>query len=78
MSVGFTRRVPAILNSGSAEPFSPTRTMSIVWRPQPCSMKYSSAGARISRSLRPGANASRKIQKPSVLIRTLSRTDSSS
>ena len=78
MSVGFTRRGPAILNSGSAAPFSPTSTMSIVWRPQPSATKYSSAGARISRSERPGANASRKTQKPSVLMRTLSRTEASS
>ena len=52
--------------------------MSIVQRPQPCATKYSSHGARISRSDFPGSNASRNTQKPSVLMRTLSRTDSSS
>ncbi len=52
--------------------------MSIVQRPQPCETKYSSHGARISRSDFPGSNASRKTQNPSVLMRTLSRTDSSS
>ena len=57
---------------------SPSSTMSIVSRPQPCATKYSSHGARISRSVLPGSKCSRKIQKPSVLMRTLSRTDSSS
>src|SRR5580765_2608861 len=52
--------------------------MSIVRRPQPCSTKYFSQCARISRSLFPGSKCSRKIQNPSVLMRTLSRTDSSS
>ena len=52
--------------------------MSIVQRPQPCATKYSSHGASTSRSVFPGSKCSRKIQKPSVLMRTLSRTDSSS
>ena len=77
-SVGSIRRGPAILNSGSAEPPGPSSTMSMVQRPQPCSTKYRSQGASRSRSLLPGSNPSRKTQKPSVLIRTLSRTDSSS
>ena len=78
MSVAPIFESPAILNSGSAPPFGPLRTMSIVRRPQPCSTKYCSQGARISRSVLPGANCSRKIQKPSVLMRTDSRTDASS
>ena len=77
-SVASITRSPAILNSGSADPFGPTSTMSIVSRPQPCSTKYCSHGASTSRSLFPGSYASRKIQNPSVLMRTLSRTDSSS
>ena len=52
--------------------------MSIVRRPQPSSTKYFSQCARISRSVFPASKCSRKIQKPSVLMRTLSRTDSSS
>ena len=39
---------------GYATPLSPTSTMSIVRRPQPSPTKYSSHGARISRSLFPG------------------------
>jgi len=71
-------RDPAILNSGSAEPFGPSSTMSIVQRPQPSATKYCSHGARTSRSVFPASNASRKTQKPSVLMRTLSRTEASS
>ena len=44
--------------------------MSIVQRPQPCATKYSSHGASTSRSVFPGSKCSRKIQKPSVLMRT--------
>ena len=50
----------------------------MVSRPQPCSTNQRSHGASISASLRPTAKCSRKIQKPSVLMRTLSSTDSSS
>ena len=77
-SVAAKRFAPAILNSGSAEPFGPSSTMSIVQRPHPCATKYSSHGASTSRSVFPGSKCSRKIQKPSVLMRTDSRTDSSS
>jgi hypothetical protein len=72
------RREPAILNSGRAAPAGPSRTMSIVQRPHPSETKYSSQGASTSRCVFPGAKCSRKIQKPSVLIRTDSRTEASS
>src|SRR2546423_584760 len=62
----------AIANSG------PTRTMFIVSRPQPCSTNSRSAGASTSAAVLPGSYASRNAQKPSVLMRTESRTDSSS
>ena len=52
--------------------------MFIVSRPQPCATNHSSAGAITSAAVRPGAHASRKTWKPSVLIRTESRTDASS
>ncbi len=50
--------------------------MSIVSRPQPSATKYCSHGASTSRSVFPGAYDATKIRKPSVLMRTLSRTDS--
>ena len=72
-------RAPATLNSGSAEPFSPTSTMSIVLRPQPLRDEAAPRTAPAPRArCVPGANASRNVQKPSTLMRTLSRTESSS
>ena len=52
--------------------------MFIVSRPQPRSTKSSSAGAITSAAVLPGSYAARNASKPSSLIRTLSRTDSSS
>ena len=70
----------AILNSGSAMPERPgaVSTMFIVRRPQPSAMKYSSATAITSAAVRPGAYASAHTSKPRRLMRTESRTLSSS
>ena len=62
----------AIANSG------PTSTMFIVSRPQPSSTNSRSAGASTSAAVLPGAKARTNSQKPSVLIRTESRTGPSS
>ena len=67
-----TRSPRAIANSG------PTSTMFIVSRPQPSATNRRSAGASTSAAVFPGENASRNAQNPSVLIRTDSRTDSTS
>ena len=52
--------------------------MFIVSRPQPRSTKSSSAAAITSAAGLPGSYAARNASKPSSLMRTLSRTDSSS
>ena len=52
--------------------------MFIVSRPQPSATKYSSAAAITSAAVRPGAYASAQTSKPRRLIRTESRTLSSS
>ena len=52
--------------------------MFIVSRPQPRSTNSCSAGAITSAAVLPAAYAFRNAQKPSMLMRTLSRTDSSS
>ena len=72
----------AILNSGRANDpasaSSPVRTMFIVMRPQPSATNHSSAAAMTSAADFPGAYASKKISNPRSLMRTESRTDSSS
>ena len=68
----------AILNSGRAYVSVPVSTMFIVSRPQPSAMNHSSAAAITSAAVLPGAYASCQISKPRWLIRTESRTDSSS
>ena len=68
----------AILNSGRANVSVPVSTMFIVRRPQPSATNHSSAAAITSAAVFPGAYASKKISKPRSLIRTESRTDSSS
>ena len=50
----------------------------MVSRPQPSAMKYSSAAAMTSAAVRPGAYASAQSSKPRRLMRTESRTLSSS
>ena len=69
---------PRIVSALAIANSAPTSTMFIVSRPQPRSTKSFSAGASTSAAERPGAYAPWKAWKPSVLIRTLSRTDSSS
>ena len=72
------QKSPSVTSSRASANSAPTSTMFIVSRPQPRSTKSSSAGAITSAAVFPGAYASRKAKKPSVLMRTLSRTDSSS
>ena len=68
----------AILNSGRANASVPVRTMFMVSRPQPSARNHSSAAAMTSAAVLPGAYASKKISNPRSLMRTESRTDSSS
>ena len=72
------QKSPSVTSSRASANSAPTSTMFIVSRPQPRSTKSSSAGAITSAAVFPGAYASRNAWKPSVLMRTLSRTDSSS
>ena len=70
---------PRVVSERAIANSAPTSTMFIVSRPQP-SVDEQLLGRRHHRRrpCGPGSNASRNAWKPSVLIRTLSRTDSSS
>ena len=70
------QKSPSTVSSRAIANSAPTSTMFIVRRPQPSATKSSSAGASTSAAVLPGSYPSRNAQKPSVLMRTESRTDS--